>query len=263
MVNFSGQNISAYKIFGGQNFRQPVRFSAVLSTEILSDNVGCFFLWSCSRRNLFTPKPDPFKSVLVQVSSCPTPCDESCYSFTGYGFVTFASVAQAFRAMNDTHMIRGQYINVTTSNSKPKGKGAEGESTQNNNNNNNNNQNTRMGGGLGGMGNAPWDPMGQMGGSMNMGGWGMGMDPGMGGPGINPKQNRINSLASALLEGMNQLSQGNMSGKFDPFDSSNNNNNNSMGFNNYGQRNNGGGGFQGAYGGAPGVGGGRGGRGGN
>ena len=39
MSNFSGQNISANKIFGGQNFRQQIRFSAVLFAEILSDKV--------------------------------------------------------------------------------------------------------------------------------------------------------------------------------------------------------------------------------
>ena len=39
VLDFSGQNISADKTFGGQNFRQQVRFSAVLSAEILSDKV--------------------------------------------------------------------------------------------------------------------------------------------------------------------------------------------------------------------------------
>ena len=39
-LDFSGQNISADKIFGGQNFRQQVWFSALLSAEILSNKVN-------------------------------------------------------------------------------------------------------------------------------------------------------------------------------------------------------------------------------
>ena len=38
--NFGGQNFRRTKIVGGQNFRQQVRFSAVLSAEILFDKVA-------------------------------------------------------------------------------------------------------------------------------------------------------------------------------------------------------------------------------
>lgn len=149
----------------------------------------------------------------------------------GYGFVTFGSVAMAFRAMNDTHMVHGQYINVTTSNSKPKGQ-KDGEGNDSNSGTNKNMMNNmnmmNMMGGMGNMGHM----MGNMGNMM----------------GMNPKQSRINGLANALLEGMNQMSQqvgGNS--KYNQFGNTTNN----TGFS-YNTGN--GSGFQGAYGGAPGAG---------
>merc|ERR1712168_1007549 len=36
----------------------------------------------------------------------------------GFGFVTFPSVVKAFKAMSDTHMCKGQYLNILMSNGK-------------------------------------------------------------------------------------------------------------------------------------------------
>merc|ERR1719354_929912 len=79
-------------------------------------------------------------------------------SAKGYGFVTFGSVAAAYRAMNQTHSLHGQYLNVSTANSKNKSNGAnnaaggrdspcEGGSDSGSvdNNSSNNNKNNRGG----------------------------------------------------------------------------------------------------------------------
>ena len=61
-LNFSRQNISADKIFGGQYFRQQAKFLTLLSAEILSDMVTL-------QRTLQRKRPNELVETILAMST--------------------------------------------------------------------------------------------------------------------------------------------------------------------------------------------------